>query len=59
MHYQAAPHEEAKLVSCAKGAIHEVIVHLQRHSLPCAGESDMGTYHALEADLLPGRILNA
>jgi dTDP-4-dehydrorhamnose 3,5-epimerase len=29
MHYQAAPHEEAKLVRCTMGAIHDVIVDLQ------------------------------
>ena len=29
LHYQAAPHEEAKLVSCIRGAIHDVIVDLR------------------------------
>lgn len=29
MHYQAAPHEEAKLVRCTKGAICDVIVDLR------------------------------
>jgi dTDP-4-dehydrorhamnose 3,5-epimerase len=29
MHYQAAPHEEAKLVRCTRGAIHDVIVDLR------------------------------
>lgn len=32
MHYQAAPHEEAKLVRCSAGAIHDVIVDLRRGS---------------------------
>lgn len=32
MHYQAAPHEEAKLVRCTKGAIYDVIVDLRPHS---------------------------
>jgi dTDP-4-dehydrorhamnose 3,5-epimerase len=29
MHFQKEPHEEAKVVSCAKGAIHDVIVDLR------------------------------
>ena len=29
MHYQAAPHEEAKLVRCTKGAIYDVILDLR------------------------------
>ena len=29
MHFQVAPHEEAKLVTCASGAIHDVIVDLR------------------------------
>jgi dTDP-4-dehydrorhamnose 3,5-epimerase len=29
MHYQAAPHREAKLVRCVAGAIHDVIVDLR------------------------------
>src|SRR5213080_1875324 len=29
MHYQAAPHEEAKLVRCTRGAIHDVIIDLR------------------------------
>lgn len=32
MHYQAAPHQEAKLVRCTRGAIHDVIVDLRPHS---------------------------
>ncbi len=32
MHYQAAPYEEAKLVSCIKGAIHDVIIDLRPDS---------------------------
>jgi dTDP-4-dehydrorhamnose 3,5-epimerase len=31
MHYQIAPHQEAKLVSCLKGAIYDVIVDLRPH----------------------------
>lgn len=32
MHYQVAPHEEAKLVRCTKGAIYDVIVDLRPNS---------------------------
>lgn len=32
MHYQAAPHAEAKLVRCTRGAIHDVIIDLRPDS---------------------------
>jgi dTDP-4-dehydrorhamnose 3,5-epimerase len=32
MHYQAAPHEEAKLVRCTMGAIYDVIIDLRPES---------------------------
>ncbi len=32
MHYQVAPHEEAKLVRCTAGAIHDVVIDLRRDS---------------------------
>jgi dTDP-4-dehydrorhamnose 3,5-epimerase len=32
MHYQVAPHEEAKLVRCTRGAIYDVIIDLRRDS---------------------------
>ena len=32
MHYQAAPHQEAKLVRCTMGAIHDVILDLRPDS---------------------------
>jgi dTDP-4-dehydrorhamnose 3,5-epimerase len=32
MHWQAAPHEEGKLVRCAKGAAHVVVLDLREHS---------------------------
>lgn len=32
MHYQVAPHEEAKLVRCTLGAIHDVIIDLRAGS---------------------------
>jgi dTDP-4-dehydrorhamnose 3,5-epimerase len=34
MHYQAAPHQEAKLVRCVAGAVHDVIVDMGADS-PC------------------------
>ena len=32
MHYQAAPHQEVKLVRCTRGAVWDVIVDLRPHS---------------------------
>jgi dTDP-4-dehydrorhamnose 3,5-epimerase len=32
MHYQVAPHEEAKLVRCTSGAVHDVIIDLRPES---------------------------
>lgn len=32
MHYQAAPHEEAKLVRCTMGSIYDVIIDLRKDS---------------------------
>lgn len=32
MHYQAPPFEEAKIVSCTKGSIYDVVVDLRRNS---------------------------
>jgi len=32
LHYQIAPHKEAKLVSCVRGAIFDVIVDLRKKS---------------------------
>jgi len=32
MHYQVKPHEEAKVVSCIRGAIHDVIIDLRPQS---------------------------
>ena len=32
MHYQAKPHEEAKMVRCTQGAIHDVLVDIRRDS---------------------------
>jgi len=35
MHYQVPPYEEAKIVSCTKGSIYDVVVDLRRDSLTC------------------------
>jgi dTDP-4-dehydrorhamnose 3,5-epimerase len=35
MHYQAAPHEETKLVRCTRGAIQDVLVDLREGSPTC------------------------
>ena len=32
MHYQSAPYEEAKIVSCTKGAIYDVVLDLRKDS---------------------------
>jgi dTDP-4-dehydrorhamnose 3,5-epimerase len=32
LHYQTAPHQEAKLVRCIRGAIHDIIVDLRKDS---------------------------
>jgi dTDP-4-dehydrorhamnose 3,5-epimerase len=32
MHYQAAPHAEAKLIRCVRGSVYDVIVDLRRES---------------------------
>jgi dTDP-4-dehydrorhamnose 3,5-epimerase len=42
LHYQAAPHEEAKLVRCTRGAIWDVIVDLR------AGSATRLRWHAVE-----------
>src|SRR5512132_3431854 len=33
MHYQEPPHEEAKLIRCARGAVYDVIVDLRPESV--------------------------
>lgn len=35
MHYQDAPYQEAKLIRCTRGAIHDVIVDLREDSPTC------------------------
>lgn len=38
MHYQAEPHGEVKVVRCARGAIHDILIDLRRRS-PTFGKS--------------------
>ena len=33
MHYQVAPHQEAKVVRCTRGAIFDVVLDLRRNSV--------------------------
>jgi dTDP-4-dehydrorhamnose 3,5-epimerase len=51
MHFQAAPHEEAKVVRCTAGAIYDVIVDLRRDSQTYAD------WIAVELDADSGRAL--
>jgi dTDP-4-dehydrorhamnose 3,5-epimerase len=51
LHYQRAPHEEAKLVRCTRGAIFDVVVDLR------AGSPTRGRWFGLELDPENGRAL--
>ena len=51
MHYQIAPHEEAKLVRCSRGAIFDVIVDLRR------GSETLGQCFCVELTADNGRML--
>jgi dTDP-4-dehydrorhamnose 3,5-epimerase len=51
MHYQRAPHEEAKLVRCTRGAIYDVALDLRPDSATC------GRWFAAELDATDGRAL--
>ena len=51
MHFQRAPHEEAKLVRCTRGAIYDVAVDLR------AGSPTHGRWFAAELDADSGRAL--
>ncbi|OGJ87031.1 MAG: dTDP-4-dehydrorhamnose 3,5-epimerase [Candidatus Raymondbacteria bacterium RifOxyA12_full_50_37] len=42
MHYQAAPHEEVKIVRCTRGAIYDVILDLR------SGSATNGKWYAVE-----------
>jgi dTDP-4-dehydrorhamnose 3,5-epimerase len=51
MHYQRAPHAEAKLVRCVRGAVYDVIVDLRRESQTYHG------WYATELDSTNRRAL--
>jgi len=51
LHYQIAPHEEAKLVRCTAGAIYDVIVDLRR------GSPTFGKWFAVELTAENHRML--
>ncbi|NLD50137.1 MAG: dTDP-4-dehydrorhamnose 3,5-epimerase [Clostridiaceae bacterium] len=51
MHYQAAPYEEAKLVSCVSGSIYDVIIDLRETS------PTFGQWHAFELSAVNHRML--
>jgi dTDP-4-dehydrorhamnose 3,5-epimerase len=52
MHYQTAPHEEAKLVRCIRGAIHDVIIdirpssptYLRHHAVELSAHNRLSLY---------------
>ena len=51
MHYQAKPHEEAKLVRCTRGAIYDVIVDIR------PGSATFRNWIAVELSAANGRML--
>ncbi|MOA40110.1 dTDP-4-dehydrorhamnose 3,5-epimerase [compost metagenome] len=51
MHYQAAPHEEVKLVRCARGAIYDVILDLR------PGSPTRGQWFGVELSAINGLML--
>lgn len=51
MHFQASPHAEAKIVSCLKGAIHDVILDLRPDS------PSFKRYAAIELSAENGRMV--
>ena len=51
LHYQAAPHEEDKLVRCTRGALHDVIVDLR------PGSATYTRHFAVELTVENGRAL--
>lgn len=51
MHFQEAPHAEAKLVRCARGAIHDVVLDLRRDS------PAFGRHLAVRLEAEPGTML--
>jgi dTDP-4-dehydrorhamnose 3,5-epimerase len=51
MHYQVSPHEEAKLVRCTRGSIHDVVIDLR------AGSSSLGRHFAVTLSAENRRML--
>jgi dTDP-4-dehydrorhamnose 3,5-epimerase len=51
MHWQAMPHEEAKLVRCTQGAIYDVILDVRRDS------PTFGKWHAVELSAANRRMV--
>lgn len=51
MHYQVAPHEEVKLVSCTAGAIYDVIIDMRINSLT------QGQWQSFELTARNGHLL--
>lgn len=51
LHYQVRPHQEAKLVRCTRGRIHDVILDLR------PGSPTRGRWHSVELGADTGRIL--
>lgn len=51
LHYQVSPHQEAKLVRCTRGRIHDVILDLR------SGSPTRGRWHAVELGAVSGRML--
>lgn len=51
LHYQVSPHQEAKLVRCTRGRIHDVILDLR------PGSPTRGRWHSVELGADNGRIL--
>ncbi len=53
MHYQVAPHAEAKFIRCTRGAIYDVIIDLR------AGSATFGKWHGVELTADNGLMLYA
>ena len=51
MHFQRAPHEEAKLVRCSRGALYDVVIDLRR------GSRTFGEWLGVELSATNGRML--
>ena len=51
MHYQCEPHQEAKLVRCCAGAIHDVVVDLRR------GSDAFGKWVATELNAIQHKMI--